>query len=261
MCGIVGYVRSGEAVPILLAGLHRLEYRGYDSAGIAVHTRGGLKVHKAAGKITRLESALPRRMKGTVGIGHTHWATHGEPNDGNAHPHSDCAGTIAVVHNGIIENARELRARLEAEGHVFRSETDSEVVAHLIEAAGGDLAGAVRSALRQIEGTYGLLVLDARQPDRIVAARNGSPVVVGLGQQEMFVASDAAALVRHTRQVVYLDDRELAEIDAAGLRTTTLDDRPTSKAPAELAWGHEAYDRGGFSHFMLQAVRAHTDAG
>src|SRR5215471_11809094 len=260
MCGIVGYVGNGDAVPILLAGLHRLEYRGYDSAGVAVHTRSGLKVHKAAGKIARLESALPRRMKGTVGIGHTRWATHGEPNDGNAHPHADCAGTIAVVHNGIIENARALRARLEAEGHVFRSETDSEVVAHLIEAADGDATQAVRTALRQIEGTYGLLVLDARQPDRIVAARNGSPVVVGLGQQEMFVASDAAALVRHTRQVVYLDDRELAEIDAGGLRTVTLDDRPTSKSPAELPWGHEAYDRGGFAHFMLKEIMEQPEA-
>src|SRR5262249_1631678 len=207
MCGIVGYVGSGEAVPILLAGLHRLEYRGYDSAGIAVHTRGGLKVHKAAGKITRLESALPRRMKGTVGIGHTRWATHGEPNDGNAHPHSAGTATIALVHNRTVQNPRELRAPLEAEGHVVRSEPDSEVVAHLIEAAGGDLAGAVRSALRQIEGTYGLLVLDARQPDRIVAARNGSPVVVGLGQQEMFVASDAAAPLPHTPPVGHLDHR------------------------------------------------------
>src|SRR5262249_18977586 len=146
MCGIVGYVGSGEAVPILLAGLHRLEYRGYDYAGIAVPTRRGAKVPKAA-----RERRPPRRMKGTVGIGHTRWATHGQPNDGNAHPHSDCAGTIAVVHNGIIENARELRARLEAEGHVFRSETDSEVVAHLIEAADGDVTQAVRTALRHIQ--------------------------------------------------------------------------------------------------------------
>jgi glutamine---fructose-6-phosphate transaminase (isomerizing) len=261
MCGIVGYVGRQDAVPILIAGLHRLEYRGYDSSGVAVVTSSGLKVHKAAGKIQKLEATLPRRVKGPIGISHTRWATHGEPTDTNAHPHTDCSGRIAVVHNGIIENAPELRRRLEAEGHTFRSETDTEVLAHLIEAADGtDPAQAVRTALAAIEGTYGLAVLDARFPDRMVAARNGSPVVIGLGEHEMFVASDAAALVRHTRQVVYLDDREVATIDAAGFRTTTLDDRPTSKRPAELAWGHEAYERGAFPHFMLKEIMEQADA-
>ena len=260
MCGIVGYIGRQDAVPILLAGLHRLEYRGYDSAGVAVVARSGLKVHKAAGKIAQLEAALPKRLRGTVGIGHTRWATHGEPSDANAHPHVDCTGNIAVAHNGIIENASTLRARLEAEGHVFRSQTDTEVLAHLIEAAGGDLTQAVRTAVAAIDGTYGLAVVDARHPDRFVVARNGSPVVIGIGQREMFVASDAAALVRHTRQVVYLDDGELATIDADGYRTVTLDDRPTQKSPSEVSWGHEAYDRGAFPHFMLKEINEQAEA-
>ena len=260
MCGIVGYVGKQDAAPILLEGIHRLEYRGYDSAGIAVVTRSGLKVHKAVGKIAQLESTLPKRLAGTIGISHTRWATHGEPSDANAHPHTDCAGAIAVAHNGIIENGAALRARLEAEGHVFRSDTDSEVLAHLIEAAGGDVTQAVRAALAAVEGTYGLAVVDARCPDRLVVARNGSPVVIGVGQREMFVASDAAALVRHTRQVVYLDDRELATIDADGFRTVTLDDRPTRKSPSELSWGHEAYDRGGFPHYMLKEIMEQPEA-
>jgi glutamine---fructose-6-phosphate transaminase (isomerizing) len=260
MCGIVGYVGRQDAAPILLAGLHRLEYRGYDSAGVAVVARSGLKVHKAAGKIAQLEAALPKRLRGTVGIGHTRWATHGEPSDANAHPHVDCTGNIAVAHNGIIENASTLRARLEAQGHVFRSDTDTEVLAHLIEAAGGDLTQAVRTAVAAIDGTYGLAVVDARHPDRFVVARNGSPVVIGIGQREMFVASDAAALVRHTRQVVYLDDGELATIDADGYRTVTLDDRPTQKSPSEVSWGHEAYDRGAFPHFMLKEINEQAEA-
>jgi glutamine---fructose-6-phosphate transaminase (isomerizing) len=260
MCGIVGYVGRQEVVPILLAGLHRLEYRGYDSAGIAVITRGGLRVHKAVGKIAQLEAALPKRLRGTVGIGHTRWATHGEPSDANAHPHLDCAGNVAVAHNGIIENAGVLRARLEADGHVFRSETDTELLAHLLEAGGDDLTQAVRAALAAIEGTYGLAVVDARHPDQIVVARNGSPVVIGIGQREMFVASDAVALVRHTRQVVYLDDREVATIDADGYRTVTLDDRPTQKSPSKVSWGHEAYDRGPFPHFMLKEISEQAEA-
>jgi len=261
MCGIVGYVGEQDALPILIAGLHRLEYRGYDSSGVAVLARGGLKVHKAAGKIRQLEAGIPKRFKGTVGIAHTRWATHGEPNDRNAHPHTDCQGNIAVVHNGIIENAAELRAQLEANGHVFRSDTDTEVLAHLIEAAGeSELEAGVRRALGAIQGTYGIAVVDARQPDRIVAARNGSPVVIGLGEHEMFVASDVAALVRHTQQVVYLDDREIATVNAEGFRTTTLDDTPTSKSPATVQWGYEAYDRGRYQHFMLKEIMEQAEA-
>ena len=223
--------------------------------------KGGLKVHKAAGKIRQLETTLPKRFKGTLGIAHTRWATHGEPNDRNAHPHTDCQGNIAVVHNGIIENAAELRTQLEANGHVFRSDTDTEVLAHLIEAAGeAELEAAVRRALGAVQGTYGLVVVDARQPDRIVAARNGSPVVIGLGDHEMFVASDVAALVRHTQQVVYLDDREIATVHAEGFRTSTLDDTPTSKSPATVQWGYEAYDRGRYQHFMLKEIMEQPEA-
>jgi glucosamine--fructose-6-phosphate aminotransferase (isomerizing) len=260
MCGIVGYVGRQDALPILFAGLHRLEYRGYDSAGVAVVTRGGLKVHKAAGKVRQVEATVGRRLKGTLGVAHTRWATHGEPNDVNAHPHVDCTGNIAVVHNGIIENAAALRAELEGKGHVFRSATDTEVLAHLIEAIGGELDQAVRQALMAIDGTYGIAVIDARQPDRIVAARNGSPVVLGVGDREMFVASDVAALVRYTEQVVYLDDREVAVLEAGGYRTSTLDDRPTDKQPLTVQWGQEAYDRGAHEHFMLKEILEQPEA-
>ncbi len=260
MCGIVGYVGRQDALPILIAGLHRLEYRGYDSSGVAIITRGGLKVHKAAGKVRQMEGSLPRRLKGTVGIAHTRWATHGQPTDANAHPHTDCSGNIAVVHNGIIENAAELRAELEAKGHVFLSETDTEVLAHLIEAFGGEIDQAVRQALTVVQGTYGIAVVDARQPDRLVAARNGSPVVVGVGEREMFIASDVSALVRHTEQVLYLDDHEVAVLDAGGYRTVTLDDQPTTKAPATVQWGHEAYDRGEHEHFMLKEILEQPEA-
>jgi glucosamine--fructose-6-phosphate aminotransferase (isomerizing) len=260
MCGIVGYIGRQDALPILFAGLHRLEYRGYDSAGVAVITRSGLKVHKAAGKVRQVEATLPRRLKGTVGIAHTRWATHGEPNDVNAHPHVDCTGHIAVVHNGIIENAAVLRAELEAKGHVFASDTDTEVLAHLIEAFGGELDQALRQALTVIAGTYGIAAVDARQPERIVAARNGSPVVIGIGDKEMFVASDVAALVRYTEQVVYLDDREVAVLEAGGYRTGTLDGRPASKSPLTVQWGHEAYDRGVHEHFMLKEILEQPEA-
>jgi len=254
MCGIVAHIGSRDCVPVLLEGLARLEYRGYDSAGIAVLGRSGeIRVHKTKGRVADLAGGLPARFKGSPGIGHTRWATHGEPSDINAHPH--VCGPIAIVHNGIIENADELRAKLIADGAVFTSETDSEVLAHLIAASGaGDLEEAVRQALTSVVGTYGIVVLDARQPDRIVAARNGSPVVLGLGDKEMFVASDIAALVRYTRQVVHLDDGEVATVRADGFRTATLDARATTKQPSIIDTEFSAYDAEGYTHFMRKEI-------
>jgi glutamine---fructose-6-phosphate transaminase (isomerizing) len=267
VCGIVAHVGSRDCVPILLEGLAQLEYRGYDSAGLAVVNRsGGLRVHKAKTRVAGLGSSLPARFKGGPGIGHTRWATHGEPNDINAHPH--VVGPVAVVHNGIIENADELRAKLVAEGAEFVSETDSEVLAHLIARAGGYLLGgtgpapdsgggpeeAVRQALTSVVGTYGIAVLDARYPDRIVAARNGSPVVLGIGNKEMFVASDVAALVRYTRQVVHLDDGEVATVRADGFHTATLDARTTTHEPSLIEADLRAYSADGYTHFMRKEI-------
>ena len=261
MCGIVGYCGQQNAVPILMEGLKRLEYRGYDSSGIAVHRKNSLEVHRRCGKIRMLESALPKRLKGTSGIGHTRWATHGEPNDANAHPHSSSDGHIAVVHNGIIENANQLRARLEAHGAKFSSETDSEVLVHLIASIEADsLVERVRIALAQIEGTYGLAVLDAACPGEIVIARNGSPVVLGIGDREMLFASDVAALVRHTQQVVYLDDGEIAELTASGYRVMTLDAAPAQKTPATIDWSAETYEKGDFSHFTHKEIHEQPES-
>ena len=258
MCGIVGYIGAQDAAPILLEGLGRLEYRGYDSAGVAVVTRSGLKIRKSQGRVADLVAGLPARFKGAPGIGHTRWATHGEPTEDNAHPHTDAAGRIAVVHNGIIENADELRAKLIADGVEFRSQTDTEVVAHLIAAAfaagAPDLEDAVRQALRRVVGAYGIAVLDAEHPDRIVVARNGSPVLLGIGEREMFVASDVAALVGYTRQVVYLDDGELATITADGYRTFTLDDRSTAKSPATIDWDIIGAEIGDHAHFLHKEI-------
>jgi glucosamine--fructose-6-phosphate aminotransferase (isomerizing) len=260
-------------VPILLEGLAQLEYRGYDSAGLAVVSRsGGMRVHKAKSRVAGLGATLPARFKGGPGIGHTRWATHGEPNDINAHPH--VVGPVAVVHNGIIENADELRAKLIAEGAEFVSDTDSEVLAHLIARAGGylpapggaadgtvadpegggDLEEAVRQALTSVVGTYGIAVLDARYPDRVVAARNGSPVVLGIGDKEMFVASDVAALVRYTRQVVHLDDGEVATVRADGFLTSTLDARTTTHEPLLIEADLRSYTADGYTHFMRKEI-------
>ncbi|MEV8324202.1 glutamine--fructose-6-phosphate transaminase (isomerizing) [Kitasatospora sp. NPDC059811] len=258
MCGIVAYIGPKDATPFLLEGLARLEYRGYDSAGVAVTGRtGGLKVRKVKGRVADLAAAVPARFKGGTGIGHTRWATHGVPSDANAHPHLDGAERIAVVHNGIIENADELRAKLTADGVVFRSETDSEVLSHLIAAhvgEGVELEDAVRAALGRVVGTYGIAVLDAEQPDRIVAARNGSPIVLGLGEKEMFVASDVSALVRYTRQVVHLEDGELATVRADGFRTFTTDARTTHHQPSTVDWEIDSYDTGGYEHFLLKEI-------
>jgi glutamine---fructose-6-phosphate transaminase (isomerizing) len=254
VCGIVAYVGSRDSVPVLLEGLARLEYRGYDSAGIAVVGRGGdLRIRKAKGRVAELAADIPARLKGSPGIGHTRWATHGEPSDANAHPHA--CGPIAIVHNGIIENADELRSRLIIDGAEFSSETDSELLAHLIAAApAGDLEEAVRTALKSVVGTYGLAVLDTRNPDRIVVARNGSPVLLGIGDREMFAASDVAALVRYTRQVVHLDDGEIATIKADGFRTSTLDARRTTKQAAVIEADAASYDADGHAHFMHKEI-------
>ena len=258
MCGIVGYIGAQDAAPILLEGLGRLEYRGYDSAGVAIVARSGLKIHKSQGRVHDLNAHLPARFKGAPGIGHTRWATHGEPTAENAHPHTDTSGRIAVVHNGIIENADELRAKLMADGVEFVSQTDTEVIPHLIAAAfaagAPDLEHAVRQALRSVVGAYGIAVLSVDHPDRIVVARNGSPVLLGVGEREMFVASDAAALVGYTRQVVYLDDGELATITSGGYRTFTLDDRSTAKSPATIDWDIIGAEIGEHAHFLQKEI-------
>jgi glutamine---fructose-6-phosphate transaminase (isomerizing) len=254
MCGIVAYIGGRDSVPILLEGLARLEYRGYDSAGVAVLGRGGdLRVRKAKGRVAELAADVPARLKGSPGIGHTRWATHGEPSDANAHP--QVCGPVAVVHNGIIENAEELRAGLAAAGARFTSQTDSELFAHLIAAGpADDLEEAVRGALKSVVGTYGLAVIDSRSPDRMVVARNGSPVLLGIGDKEMFAASDVAALVRYTRQVVHLDDGEIATIKADGFRTTTLDARRTTKQAAVVEAEAGSYDADGHAHFMHKEI-------
>jgi len=261
MCGIVGYIGKRDAAPILMEGLHRLEYRGYDSAGIAVVRSGELRVAKCKGRVRDLEKLVPARFKGSPGIAHTRWATHGEPSDRNAHPHCDSTDRIAVIHNGIIENAATLRRHLESDGVVFRSETDTEVLAHLIARMPHDsLEDSVRAALRMVVGAYGLAVLDAARPDSIVVARNGSPVALGIGEREMFVASDASALVRHTRSVVHLDDGEIAVLRADGFETSTLDGDRTAKTASTIAWTDEAFDKRDFAHYMRKEIAEQPDA-
>jgi glutamine---fructose-6-phosphate transaminase (isomerizing) len=261
MCGIVGYIGKRDATPILMEGLHRVEYRGYDSAGIAVMRPGGLQVTKCKGRVRDLEAMLSKRFKGAPGIAHTRWATHGEPSDDNAHPHCDTANRIAVVHNGIIENAAAIRARLVGEGVSLRSETDTEVLAHLIAAAKADsLAAAVRQVLQGISGTYALAVLDAERPDAIIVARNGGPVVLGVGEREMFVASDPAALVSHTRNVVHLDDGEIAVVRADGFETSTLDGGVTAKVPSMIEWTAGSFEKGDFAHYMRKEIVEQPDA-
>ncbi|WP_018680676.1 glutamine--fructose-6-phosphate transaminase (isomerizing) [Actinokineospora enzanensis] len=265
MCGIVGYIGSRVATPVLVEGLHRLEYRGYDSAGVAVLRRGRITVTKAAGRVRDLRERLAESAPSpaTVGIAHTRWATHGEPSDRNAHPHLDAEGRIAVVHNGIIENAEQLRAKLVADGVELVSETDTEALAHLIAAelaTAPSLEDAVRAALRGVEGTYGLVVLDRTRPDELVVARNGSPIVLGVGDGEMFVASDVAALVHHTQRVVFLDDGELATVSAGAYRTSTLDSRRTSKEPTTVDLVADDYELGGHSDFMRKEMYEQPEA-
>ena len=256
MCGIVGYVGGRIATPMLIAGLKRLEYRGYDSAGIAIMNGKGVETFRAAGKIARLESVIENKPPlGTMGIAHTRWATHGPPTERNAHPHMSMDGTIAVVHNGIIENATTLKASLEARGFVFTSDTDSEVLAHLIQAAyAGNLEAAVIEALRQVDGTYGVAVISSNEKEKIVAARKGSPLLIGLGDGEFFVASDASAILAHTRQVVYLDDGDIAVITREGYKVVDLDAVIRDKPVSRIEWDLQQIERGGYPHFMLKEI-------
>jgi glucosamine--fructose-6-phosphate aminotransferase (isomerizing) len=258
LCGIIGYVGKKDVVPLLVDGLKRLEYRGYDSAGIAIHADGKIRIEKVSGKISALEARLAKvDFKGTSGIGHTRWATHGEPTTVNAHPHCDCHARVAVVHNGIIENYSLLRDLLIKEGHTFTSETDTEVLAHLIERfheRGKPLEKAVKAALGMVQGTYGLAVICADEPQKIVAARKGSPLVLGIGSDENFVASDVAAIMCHTRDVVYMDDGEVAVVTPDGFTTVTSDDQEVIKEVEKITWSLEMAEKGGFAHFMLKEI-------
>ncbi|MEV6448410.1 glutamine--fructose-6-phosphate transaminase (isomerizing) [Amycolatopsis sp. NPDC051716] len=262
MCGIVGYIGGQNAAPILLEGLTRLEYRGYDSAGIAVlGAKGGTQVHRVVGRVRNLTAALPKRLAGKAGIGHTRWATHGPASEANAHPHTSEDGRISVVHNGIIDNADTLRAQLADAGVTLTSETDTEVLAHLIaRSAAENLEDAVVEAVSRITGTYAIAVTDSAHPDRLVIARNGSPLIIGVGEREMFVASDLAALVRHTSQVAHLDDGEFATVFATGYRTFTVDESDTTKPATEIDINAEDLDLGGYPHYMAKEIQEQPES-
>ena len=257
MCGIVGYTGPREAGPILIEGLRRLEYRGYDSAGIAlVDESGEMFVEKRAGKLANLQTALvDRTPHAALGLAHTRWATHGRPNDLNAHPHQDCTGDITVIHNGIIENFQELRDGLEARGHTLTSETDTEAIAHLVEEAyRGDLAEAVRTALRRTEGAYALVVMHRSEISRLVGARQNVPLVVGLNGEESFIASDVAAILAHTNRIVFLEEGDVADVRPTGVEVTDLDGRPMERPVTIIDWSPEAAEKGGYEHFMLKEI-------
>ena len=265
MCGIVGYVGTQEAAPILLDGLRRLEYRGYDSAGMAVCGPEGLQVCKTRGRLQALADLTEegRTLTGTLGVGHTRWATHGEPNDINAHPQVSQSGLFAVVHNGIIENYALLRAQLTAKGYAFRSETDTEVVAQLLDyyyAASRDVFEAVNSMLSAVEGAYALGIVCADAPDRLIAARKDAPLLLGYGDGENFIASDVTALLRHTRDIVYMDDGELAIVTCGGIRIYDERRRPIEKEHHHIDWDVDAAEKGGYDHFMLKEIYEQPDA-
>ncbi len=262
MCGIVGYIGQNKAVTILLDGIKRLEYRGYDSSGIAFVENGRLQCEKAVGKIAELEKKLNGDNFNThIGIVHTRWATHGAPTMENAHPHMDCHKQIAVVHNGIIENYDYLKAKLKREGHVFQSETDTEVLAHLIEKYfRNNLEQAVMEALKEVEGTYGIAVISPKDPQKIVAARKGSPLVIGIGNKEYFVTSDVSASLEHTRDVVYLDDNEVVILTPDCYETKTMENIPTYKKVEEVLWNIDMIEKGGYEHFMLKEIHEQPQA-
>jgi glucosamine--fructose-6-phosphate aminotransferase (isomerizing) len=267
MCGIVGYIGKANAASVLIGGLKRLEYRGYDSAGLALLDGENVRVSKAAGKVVNLSEraradwSAELFQNATTGIAHTRWATHGPPTEVNAHPHLDGSGGIALVHNGIIENYRSLRSRLEKKGHHFLSETDTEVLAHLIgDCHKGDLFQAVCDALHQVEGTFGIAVISAKEPGKIITARRGSPIVIGVGNGETIIASDAAAILAHTHRVIYLDDNDIATVTADGVDVRDLHNVPVTREIAELALDEGSAEKGGFEHFMLKEIHEQPDS-
>ena len=255
MCGIIGYCGPKPAAELLVEGLRRLEYRGYDSAGICVRTGGKLVVHKKKGKIKELRDHVPEGLDGETGIGHTRWATHGEVNDTNAHPHLDATGRVAIVHNGIIENFDALREKLEDDGFVFISETDSEVIAHLIASLyDGDLERAVKQAVMLLKGTYGIVAMHQDEPGKIVGARNGSPLVLGIGDHEMFLASDVTAIISHTKQVIYIEDGEVVSVTADNYQTSDLKNRAVDKKVEFISWELEEIEKDGYAHYMEKEI-------
>ena len=257
MCGIIGYIGSKPVVPVLLDGLRRMEYRGYDSAGVALVSPEGIALRRSAGKLANLELAIREEpVDGLYGVGHTRWATHGRPTEENAHPHRDCTGRIVVVHNGIIENYLELKQELQQQGHQFKTETDTEVVAHLVEREMRDdgLEQAVRRALKVMRGMFAIVLVSVEDPEKIVAVRNGPPIVVGLGDKEFFVASDIPAILSHTRDVVFLGDEEMAVITRSGVEFTDYSGRAVSKTTQRVLWDPIAAEKGGHRHFMLKEI-------
>ena len=263
MCGIIGYIGSKPVVPVLLDGLRRMEYRGYDSAGVALVGEHGIELRRSAGKLSNLELTIASEpVDGLYGVGHTRWATHGRPTEENAHPHRDCTGRIVVVHNGIIENYLELKAELQRQGHEFKTETDTEIVAHLVEREmkQDGLENAVRRALKQMRGMFALVLVSAEDPEKIVAVRNGPPIVVGLGKDEFFVASDIPAILSHTRDVVFLGDEEMAIMTRSGVEFTDYDGRAVSKTTQRVMWDPIAAEKGGHKHFMLKEIHEQPSA-
>ncbi|MGE3402173.1 MAG: glutamine--fructose-6-phosphate transaminase (isomerizing) [Vicinamibacterales bacterium] len=257
MCGIIGYIGSKPVVPVLLDGLRRMEYRGYDSAGVAVVSPEGISLRRSAGKLANLEHAIEAEpVDGLYGVGHTRWATHGRPTEENAHPHRDCTGKIVVVHNGIIENYLDLKRELQQQGHQFKTETDTEIVAHLVEREmqADGLENAVRRALQQMRGMFALVLVSVDDPEKIVAVRNGPPIVVGLGENEFFVASDIPAILAHTRDVVFLGDEEMAVITRSGVEFTDYAGKAVSKTTQRVLWDPIAAEKGGHKHFMLKEI-------
>ena len=257
MCGIIGYIGSKPVVPVLIEGLRRMEYRGYDSAGVAVVSPEGISLRRSAGKLANLEQAIRvDPVEGLYGVGHTRWATHGRPTEENAHPHRDCTGRIVVVHNGIIENYLELKKELQSQGHEFKTETDTEIVAHLVDREMRDdgLENAVRRALAYMRGMFAIVLVSVEDPEKIVAVRNGPPIVIGLGKDEFFVASDIPAILAHTRDVVFLGDEEMAVITRSGVQFTDYQGRAVSKTTQRVLWDPIAAEKGGHKHFMLKEI-------